>query len=292
MAAALLPVTAVVQDTFQVSEPAQQQAGTNVTPVNANQAQGASVPADTVTLTNQTAEGQQTGADPDGGQFDRAAFLGAAGAYIGANSAHPNRAPFEPALPALLPQNQTQDAPASTSKAAANTAAQSAAASTANAAANSANSAATDPAAGATNNTPQQQLQQLDHTLQQLGINPDSIPLSSRMAMVLYANDPAALRSLVQAVQGAAQTGLDSQQLDLTAAQTNSSEAEATTAQLGNAIPENADASTQAAQASTLTVQYGELQAAFQSVEIQQGSQQLNGSSNPASDGATLDVTA
>ena len=49
--------------------------------------------------------------------------------------------------------------------------------------------------------TPQQQLQELDQTLQEIGINPQSIALFNRMAMLLYANDPAALKVLVQALQ-------------------------------------------------------------------------------------------
>jgi len=225
MAAATFSVTAVTLDAFQAVDPAQQQAAANVTPVNANQAQGAPAPADTVTLTNQAAEGQQTGADPDHGRFDRAAFLGAVAAYAGTRAADANRQPPEPTLPALLPQAQTQDPPAATADtapnqtagtapntsantgvaiAAANAPNANAAASTANAAANTANPANADATAGESATTPQQQLQQLDQSLQQLGINPQSIPLFNRMAMLLYASDPAALRLLVQTMQGAA----------------------------------------------------------------------------------------
>lgn len=39
-------------------------------------------------------------------------------------------------------------------------------------------------------------------------------------------------------------------------------------------------------------MQIEELQIAFQTVEIQQGSQQLNGSSGPAPTGTSLNVTA
>lgn len=53
--------------------------------------------------------------------------------------------------------------------------------------------------AAATN--PQQELAQLDQTLQQLGIDPQSISLFNRMGLLLYANDPAALQNLVQALQ-------------------------------------------------------------------------------------------
>jgi len=59
------------------------------------------------------------------------------------------------------------------------------------------------PAPGA--QTPQEELAQLDQTLQQIGINPQSISLFSRMAMLLYSNDPAALRNLVETLQQVAQ---------------------------------------------------------------------------------------
>jgi len=65
-------------------------------------------------------------------------------------------------------------------------------------------SAGAPDASGATQ-TPQQELAQLDQTLQQIGINPQSISLFSRMAMLLYANDPAALRNLVETLQQVAQ---------------------------------------------------------------------------------------
>jgi hypothetical protein len=54
--------------------------------------------------------------------------------------------------------------------------------------------------AGATS-TPQQELVQLDQTLQQLGIDPQSISLFNRLGLLLYANDPVALQNLVHAMQ-------------------------------------------------------------------------------------------
>ncbi|HVB87292.1 MAG TPA: hypothetical protein VNK23_11590, partial [Candidatus Dormibacteraeota bacterium] len=165
MASVSFSLTAVVQDAFQVTDPAPQQEANNVTPVNANHAQGAPAPADTVTLTNQTAEGQQTGADPNRSHFDRAAFLGAAAAYIGTNAARPNRQAPVPPLPLLPPLRQTQTAPAAPATTAANTPATTAAntaantANTANAAAKTANAAAAgDPAASSSvnANAPQQ----------------------------------------------------------------------------------------------------------------------------------------
>jgi hypothetical protein len=203
MGAASLSLTAVVQDVFQLTETAQQQAPANATPVNANQAQGAPAPPDTVTLTNQAAEGQQAGQDPNRGRFDRAAFLGAAGLFIGENNPGQDYRTQQPTLPVPLPQLQTQDAPAAPASNAASAAAN-AAANAATTAAQAAAPAPADPAATGNFTTPQQELQQLDHTLQQLGISPQSIPLFNRMAMLLYANDPAALRLLVQTLQTAA----------------------------------------------------------------------------------------
>jgi len=210
MAAVSFSITASVQDAFQVGETAPQ-AASNVTPINANQAQGAPAPADTVTLTNQTAEGQQPGADPNRGHFGRAAFLDTAGAYIGTNAARPNHHAPEPALPLLPPQTpaQTQDATAATTTTPANVAANSGVNTVANTANTPADTAG-PPSAGAPGtgssanaNAPQQELQTLDRTLQQLGINPQSITLFNSMAMLLYASDPAALRLLVQTMQGA-----------------------------------------------------------------------------------------
>lgn len=57
-------------------------------------------------------------------------------------------------------------------------------------------------AAGPAANTPLAELAQLDNTLQELGVNPDSISVFRRMAMLLYANDPAALKILVKDLQG------------------------------------------------------------------------------------------
>jgi hypothetical protein len=195
MAAGSFSLNAIVQDVFQATDAAQQQVPASATPANANQAQGAPTATDTVTLTNQTAQDQQTGPDPQQDDFDRAAFLGAAAAYTGTNTARRNRKVLQPILPLLPPQTQN-----------AATAAADTAANTATNTADTANAPAVSDAAGPNANAsaPQQQLQMLDQTLQQLGINPQSIPLFNRMAMLLYANNPAALRLLVQTLQGAA----------------------------------------------------------------------------------------
>jgi hypothetical protein len=65
----------------------------------------------------------------------------------------------------------------------------------------------TAPNPGAANTqaqlTPQQELVQLDQTLQQLGVDPQSISLFNRMALLLFAQDPTALKNLVDALQTA-----------------------------------------------------------------------------------------
>jgi len=69
-----------------------------------------------------------------------------------------------------------------------------------------AQNAAPAASAAAGPQTPQQQLTQLDQSLQGLGISPQSIPLPTRMAMLIYSNDPAALRLLVSQLQPSDQT--------------------------------------------------------------------------------------
>ncbi|HUO34295.1 MAG TPA: hypothetical protein VMU43_04835 [Candidatus Acidoferrum sp.] len=53
---------------------------------------------------------------------------------------------------------------------------------------------------GTSQATQEQELAQLDQLLQQLGIDPNSIPLSEQLNMVLYLNDPTALDQLVQSL--------------------------------------------------------------------------------------------
>ncbi len=81
----------------------------------------------------------------------------------------------------------------------------------------------------ATADTPLAELAQLDRTLQQIGIDPQSISLFNRMAMLLYANDPAALKMLVQTLQSGAQQMLG----DPGAGMANVSEAQS---QAGSAV--------------------------------------------------------
>lgn len=69
--------------------------------------------------------------------------------------------------------------------------------------------AAVQAAASPINATPaaqQQQLAQLDQILQQLGVDPNSIPVSEQLSMVLYLDDPVALAQLVQSLGQVVQT--------------------------------------------------------------------------------------
>jgi hypothetical protein len=174
---------------------------------NPNQAQNAPAPQDTVVLTGKISESGLNGENPNGTQYQEAAvFFSMREMFIGQGNA-PTGAPQPPAETAPqteAPETQTAAVQASAQAAPTNPSDPAIAAAVA-ANAQSGGTAA-DPA-GAGPTTPQQQLQQLDQTLQQLGINPQSITLFNRMAMLLYANDPAALRVMVQEIQGAGQQG-------------------------------------------------------------------------------------
>lgn len=63
------------------------------------------------------------------------------------------------------------------------------------------NGAANAAANSSIPSTPQQELQQLDTTLREMGFAPQSISLFNRLGLLLYANDPAALHNLVTALQ-------------------------------------------------------------------------------------------
>jgi hypothetical protein len=192
MAAASLQLISVFQGSL--TETPASQGNVNTTPLNPNQAQGAAMPQDTVTLSGQTALGQQTGQSPQQRAQFQEKVITLAGAQISAPT-NPGAQQVPAAQP--LPAAQQLAAAVAGAPTAATNAAKMVAAAT-NAGTNN-----------ATNNggpqTPQQQLQQLDEALQQLGINPESISLSSRMAMLLYADDPAALQSFVQQAQQVAQ---------------------------------------------------------------------------------------
>jgi hypothetical protein len=151
---------------------------------NPSPAQNGADPQDTVVLAGQDAETQLTGDGFNGSQFQQTAlFYTAQQIFLGQNNQDANATP-QP-LQAPLTQAQAPGAPQQPAAGGAN--------------------AANYPAANSSGSSPQQELQTLDQTLQELGINPQSISLFNRLSLLLYANNPAALRVLVQSIQGGAQ---------------------------------------------------------------------------------------
>lgn len=164
---------------------------------------------DVVTLTGRTAENGETRTADDNAQFGEAAafFFAEQQSFRAANGSGGSQTaqiPDAPELPVKLTSSAgTVDPTLSGTAHAANGPARRAAESVA---ANQARSAisASQPAS-TVSHTPLAELAQLNHTLQQIGIDPQSISLFNRMAMLLYANDPAALKMLVQTLQSGAQ---------------------------------------------------------------------------------------
>ncbi|HKV47503.1 MAG TPA: hypothetical protein VJN69_05385 [Candidatus Acidoferrales bacterium] len=173
---------------------------------------------DVVTLTGRTAENGETRTANDNAQFGEAAafFFAEQQSFRAANGSGASQTaqiPDAPELPVKLTHsvpNQrsgdplANDLPSKRTPPAANDPARPAAESVAENQTRSAISAASQPASTASH-TPLAELAQLNHTLQQIGIDPQSISLFNRMAMLLYANDPAALKMLVQTLQSGAQ---------------------------------------------------------------------------------------
>ncbi len=169
-----------------------EQANIGAASLNANQAQAAPVPEDTVTLSGQAAQGQQTPQNSQRQPFQGVIVFAAeaqvqvfaSGKGAGAASTDAQQPPEAPATPQVQTQTQPQDPAA--------------------AALSDGPNASNGNAAGAPQGS-EQELQQLDQTLQQLGINPQSVSLFNRLALLLYANDPAALQQFVQQLQQGAQ---------------------------------------------------------------------------------------
>lgn len=158
---------------------------------------------DVVTLAGRTAENGETRTANDNAQFGEAAafFFAEQESFRAANGSGGSQTaqiPDAPELPVKLTASVgtllTADTPSSKTVRGAN----------AKNRTPSAISAASQSPTGA-HDTPLAQLAQLDHTLQQIGIDPQSVSLFSRMVMLLYANDPAALKMLVQTLQSGAQ---------------------------------------------------------------------------------------
>jgi hypothetical protein len=195
------------------SSPAQQGAAPGPQP-NTAQPQTAARQQDTVTLAGRSAESQQTASSNGGAQFgetasyyfaERQSFRASNGS---ASSQTADRASV-PTLPVKLSGSNpaaSQQNSAGTAQAMEEAEAESTNTSQAGGANGATNAQSTSASSGAaTSQTPIAELAQLDSTLQEIGVNPQSISVFSRMAMLLYANDPAALRMLVQTLQSGAQ---------------------------------------------------------------------------------------
>lgn len=291
MAAISFPLAAVFQETTG-GTPAQQGV-TFTTPINPNQAQGAPAPQDTVTLTGQASQGQQAQQNSQQPQAFQGTALVVAEAQVqvfaqgnaGANNAQ------------QTPEGQpTAQVPTPTQNNAVGLAA-----------GNAANGG--NAPTGATSS--QQELQQLDQTLQQLGINPQSISLFNRLALLLYANDPAALQQFVQQLQQGAQEVGEGNALANTPATQNAAQSQNTpqaqnagsTGSLAGASATGAGSApaanptqgqAQNTLASSIFVQFEELQISFGSNGAQTQTSSNNGGnpsgSNP-NQGPLLNVT-
>lgn len=201
--------------------PAPAQQGSSAGPeASASQAQGVASQQDTVTLAGRAAESQPQRGGGGNGSFGEASsyFLAERQSFRASSGSAPSQssgASTPPTLPVKLSSNvgQSEDSVGDDedSEALAGSANDAISAATATesdggAASGVANNAAlSTAAAGANSQTPFAELTQLDQTLQQIGINPQSISLFNRMAMLLYANDPAALKVLMQTLQTGAQ---------------------------------------------------------------------------------------
>ena len=165
------------------------------TPVNANQAQGALVALDTVTLAAQTAQGQGAAQNQQDGQQNgqqavefqsSPAFAAAAALFAGAISTISQNGNNATATQAASGSGSSANGK-STLAGIANTAKQ---------------PTASQPDLA---QTQKQQLQQLDQTLRQLGIDPQSISVFNQLAMLFYSSNPSDLQQFVRQVQLAAQ---------------------------------------------------------------------------------------
>jgi hypothetical protein len=263
--------------------------------VNPNQAQGAPAPQDTVTLTGQASQGQQTQQNTEQQAPFQKTVLVVAEAQVqvfargdnGAANTGAQQTPEAPPTAQVQTQTQLQD-PAAAALATGN-------------AANTGN-------AGGTGQTSEQELQQLDQTLQQLGINPQSISLFNRLALLLYANDPAALQQFVQQLQQGAQEVGQGTAATAVTSQAQPPAQNAAPAQNQNVVSGQAGASSQPATSgqpappSRIFIQFEELQITFaaagqtQSSSTSGGNSSNSTASNPNSSGGaggvSLNVTA
>lgn len=250
MGALTIQPLSVLQET--VNENPAQQSAPSVPSPDSNLAQSGGAPQDTVILTGKGAETQLSGGGSGGSQSQQAAlFFATQNIFLGQGNQDENRSPQQVQAPPIPNQAKTPGAPQQAA----------------------ANGSGDSPSNGSSA-TPQQQLATLDQTLQRLGINPQSISLFNRMELLLYASDPAALRVLVQGLQGGAQQQGQGSAGSSAANQTQAAAQLQSTAQASGASAQDS-ASTQFAQ---------------QTVQPQQTSQQ-SGLEVPAVNGAPGSAT-
>lgn len=195
---------------------------------NATPAQGPNQQHDTVTLAGRTAESQEGRTGNTGTQFGEAAafFFAESQTFRATNGSGGDQTAKPPDVP-QLPVKTTQEPDVGETHGAPKDTEDSTAASALTASNASFSTGSTSPSS----DTPLAELAQLDTTLQQMDINPQSISLFSRMAMLLYANDPAALRELVQTLQQG------TQEIGVTASDTGSGTPQMTSQSFETASP-------------------------------------------------------
>lgn len=319
MAVASLPLAGLFP--APVTESPGQNASSNITPLNPNDAQGAAVPQDTVTLTGQAAQGQQTAQNQQEPLFQETVIaVTETQVFATQNAGSAGAAQQTAQQPATSTPTQTA-ASATTSSPNSNQPNVAASAAATQGASNS-TAAPTAASTSSAQQSQQQELQQLDQTLQQLGIDPQSIGLFNQLALLVYANDPSALQAFIQqlqqssqqiiqqglnttAAQGATQAGQQSQSSNASsngAAQGNTqgasltelsaSDIQATTSQnsSNNQSSSTPQPANPAAQNNTISLQYQKLQLTVAAVSGQTQSPSFGGTAT-AVNGQTLNVT-
>lgn len=289
MATLSIQLTAV-QDNLNPAPPPAPDANAINTPVNSNQAQGAPAPLDVVTLAGQAAQGQGTAQNQQDGHDQQDAqllgnplFQAAAGLFAGTI--------------VLSSQNGNSAASGQNTSAPQQSSASSSAATTLTTVANTAlaQSGSTGSSRPDLTQTQKQELQQLDETLRQLGVDPQNISVFNQLAMLFYNNSPSGLQQFIQQFQQAAEQVLqqgtaaadatDQDSSQTTAAESSSAGATSATPASGTTQPDASSSS----QANAVSSKFQELQFAVAAVG---GQVQLPSSSaDSAPGGESLNVT-
>lgn len=183
MGAITIQPLSILNETI-IENPVQQNSSPAPT-TNPNLAQINGARPDTVILTGKVTESQLSGGDPNASQAQQTAlFFAAQNIFLGQNNVEESGIPQQVQAPLVPTQTNLPGAPQQTTVAAANT--------------------PVIISADSGQIARQQQLLALDQSLQDVGINPQTISLFNRMALLLYASDPAVLSLLVHGLKGAA----------------------------------------------------------------------------------------